>query len=242
MPDYASIRDMVSHRVTFEFDSGAKIVGDVAACAPVDGPVEYAVLSKAQYPHLKSRVLARFEELPVVPRTARRASPSPKVRSGTSRWRRKRWRATVVCTPWSTDACRGWVIAPRPSTRRDGWGWRGGCAIAGTARWKCWPRAVSPIKLLIEYLRRGPWGGAANVGPLLDDGRHPSAPGTATQILDEELEIGLTALGQHFHRAVPAIAHPPRQSQPSRLVDGRGAITHPLHASVDHGVQTTVAR
>lgn len=67
MPDYASIRDMVSHRVTFEFDSGAKIIGYVASCAPVDGPVEYAVLSKAQILDSKSRVLARFEELPVVP-------------------------------------------------------------------------------------------------------------------------------------------------------------------------------
>ena len=67
MPDYASIRDMVSHRVTFEFDSGAKIVGYLAACAPVDGPVEYAVLSKAQILDAKDRVLARFEELPIVP-------------------------------------------------------------------------------------------------------------------------------------------------------------------------------
>jgi hypothetical protein len=67
MPDYASIRDMVSHRVTFEFDSGAKIVGYVAACAPVDGPVEYAVLSKAQILDSKDRVVARFDELPVVP-------------------------------------------------------------------------------------------------------------------------------------------------------------------------------
>jgi hypothetical protein len=67
MPDYTSIRDMVSHRVTFEFDSGARIVGYVASCAPVDGPVEYVVLSKAQILDSKSRVLARFEELPVVP-------------------------------------------------------------------------------------------------------------------------------------------------------------------------------
>lgn len=67
MSDYASIRDMVSHRVTFEFDSGAKIVGYIAACAPIEGPVEYAVLSKAQIIDSKNRVVARFEELPVVP-------------------------------------------------------------------------------------------------------------------------------------------------------------------------------
>ena len=31
---------------------------------------------------------------------------------------------------------------------------------------------------------------------------HPSAPRTAAQILEEELELGLAALGQHLHRAV----------------------------------------
>ncbi len=67
MPDYTAIRDMVSHRVTFEFDSGAKIVGTIAACAPATGPVEYVVLSKAQIIDSKDRVIARFEELPVVP-------------------------------------------------------------------------------------------------------------------------------------------------------------------------------
>ena len=67
MSDYATIRDMVSHRVTFEFDSGAKIVGYLAACAPTSGPVEYAILSKAQILDSKNRVVARFEELPVVP-------------------------------------------------------------------------------------------------------------------------------------------------------------------------------
>ena len=67
MSDYATIRDMVSHRVTFEFDSGAKIVGYLAACAPTEGAVEYAILSKAQIIDSKNRIVARFEELPVVP-------------------------------------------------------------------------------------------------------------------------------------------------------------------------------
>jgi hypothetical protein len=67
MPAYASLRDMVSHRVTFEYDSGAKIVGYIAACAPTEGPVEYVVLSKAQVLDSKGGVLARFEELPMVP-------------------------------------------------------------------------------------------------------------------------------------------------------------------------------
>lgn len=67
MRDYATIRDMVSHRVTFEFDSGAKIVGYVAACAPPHGGVEYVVLSKATIYDSKDQEVARFDELPVVP-------------------------------------------------------------------------------------------------------------------------------------------------------------------------------
>ena len=67
MSDYASIRDMVSHRVTFEFDSGAKVTGYIAACAPTEGPVEYVVLSKAEILDSKGRSVARFEELPLVP-------------------------------------------------------------------------------------------------------------------------------------------------------------------------------
>jgi hypothetical protein len=67
MSDYTAIRDMVSHRVTFEFDTGAKIVGTIAACAPTAGPVQYVVLSKAQVLDAKDQVIARFDELPIVP-------------------------------------------------------------------------------------------------------------------------------------------------------------------------------
>jgi hypothetical protein len=67
MPDYKKIRDMVSHRVTLEYDTGAKIVGYVASVAPTQGPVQYAVLSKVQVLDGANKVVARFEELPVVP-------------------------------------------------------------------------------------------------------------------------------------------------------------------------------
>jgi len=67
MPDYKKIRDMVSHRVTFEYDTGAKIVGYIASVAPTQGPVQYAVLSKVQVLDASNKVVARFEELPVVP-------------------------------------------------------------------------------------------------------------------------------------------------------------------------------
>jgi hypothetical protein len=67
MPDYKKIRDMVSHRVTLEYDTGAKIIGYVASVAPTQGPVQYAVLSKVQVLDSANKVVARFEELPVVP-------------------------------------------------------------------------------------------------------------------------------------------------------------------------------
>ena len=67
MPDYKKIREMVSHRVTFEYDTGAKIVGYIASVAPTQGPVQYAVLSKVQLVDANNNVVAKFEELPIVP-------------------------------------------------------------------------------------------------------------------------------------------------------------------------------
>ncbi len=67
MPDYKKIRDMISHRVTFEYDTGAKLVGYLASCAPGQGPVQYAVLSKVSVLDAAGNVLAKFDELPVVP-------------------------------------------------------------------------------------------------------------------------------------------------------------------------------
>ena len=67
MPDYKKLRDMVSHRVTFDFDTGAKIVGYIASCAPAHGPVQYVVLSKAQMIDSSNAIIAKYDELPVIP-------------------------------------------------------------------------------------------------------------------------------------------------------------------------------
>ena len=67
MPDYKKLRDMVSHRVTFEYDTGAKIVGYVASCAPPSGPVQFVVLSKVQVIDAANAVVAKYDELPLVP-------------------------------------------------------------------------------------------------------------------------------------------------------------------------------
>jgi hypothetical protein len=65
--DYKKLRDMVSHRVTFEFDSGAKVVGYIASCVPPSGPVQLLVLSKVQIVDGADNVLAKYEEYPLVP-------------------------------------------------------------------------------------------------------------------------------------------------------------------------------
>ena len=67
MPDYKKLRDMISHRVTLDYDTGAKVVGYLASVSPPQGPVQYAVLSKVQVVDAAGNVLAKFEELPLVP-------------------------------------------------------------------------------------------------------------------------------------------------------------------------------
>ena len=65
--DYKKLRDMVSHRVTFEYDSGSKVVGYVGSCLPASGPVQMLVLSKVQVFDGAKNVIARYDELPLVP-------------------------------------------------------------------------------------------------------------------------------------------------------------------------------
>ena len=65
--DYRKLRDMVSHRVTFEFDSGAKVVGTIGSCMPATGPVQMLVLSKVQVLDGGQKLLAKYDEYPLVP-------------------------------------------------------------------------------------------------------------------------------------------------------------------------------
>lgn len=39
---------MISHRITLEYDSGAKVVGMLASCQPSAGAVEFIVLHDAK--------------------------------------------------------------------------------------------------------------------------------------------------------------------------------------------------
>jgi recombinational DNA repair protein RecT len=65
--DYKKLRDMVSHRVTFEYDTGAQVVGYIASFTPAAGPVQMVVLSKVQVLDAGNNLLARYDELPIVP-------------------------------------------------------------------------------------------------------------------------------------------------------------------------------
>lgn len=67
MANHQSLRGMLSHRVTFTYDTGAQVVGTVMACAPLEGPVEFVVLAKVEVKGSGGKVLARFAELPLVP-------------------------------------------------------------------------------------------------------------------------------------------------------------------------------
>lgn len=67
MPDYSRLRDFVSHRVVIEYDTGARIVGYVAAVRPNDGPVQLVNLSRARVEDAAGNVLEEHDSLSVCP-------------------------------------------------------------------------------------------------------------------------------------------------------------------------------
>ena len=64
MPNYARLHELVSHRVTFEYDTGAKIVGYIAACKPATGPVQVVVMSRVDILDDKGRVIDTASKQP----------------------------------------------------------------------------------------------------------------------------------------------------------------------------------
>jgi hypothetical protein len=67
MPDYTKLHDLVSHRVNFEFDTGARIVGYLASCQPPNGPVQFVVVKKAELADSAGRVVHKADELTFCP-------------------------------------------------------------------------------------------------------------------------------------------------------------------------------
>ncbi len=67
MPNYAKLHDLISHRVTIEYDTGARVTGYLASCQPTSGQVEFVVLSDAKLIDSQGRVLRESGELTLCP-------------------------------------------------------------------------------------------------------------------------------------------------------------------------------
>lgn len=61
------LRDLVSHRVTFQFENGARLVGYVAACRPAQGPVLTMALTRVEIQDDQGKLIEQHRELVVVP-------------------------------------------------------------------------------------------------------------------------------------------------------------------------------
>jgi hypothetical protein len=58
MPDYSRIRDMISHRIVIEYDTGARIV---------EGDVQLVILSRARVEDSDGNVMEHHEVMTVCP-------------------------------------------------------------------------------------------------------------------------------------------------------------------------------
>jgi hypothetical protein len=67
VPDYTRLRDMVGHRLSFDYDTGARVIGYLATCRPATGPVQLVVLSRAEIHEAGGPMLERRDELILVP-------------------------------------------------------------------------------------------------------------------------------------------------------------------------------
>lgn len=67
MPDYKKLHDLISHRVTFEYDTGARLTGYLASCQPSSGPVEFVVLSDAKMYDSAGKMVRETGELTFCP-------------------------------------------------------------------------------------------------------------------------------------------------------------------------------
>jgi hypothetical protein len=67
MPNYGRLKELVSHRVTFEYDTGARIVGYIAACKPGNGPVQLVQMSRVDIFDDKGKLMEHHDEFSFVP-------------------------------------------------------------------------------------------------------------------------------------------------------------------------------
>ena len=67
MPDYTKLRDLVSHRVELEYDSGARVVGYLASCQPNEGEVQLLSLNKVEFLDSTGQVMSAQDSATLVP-------------------------------------------------------------------------------------------------------------------------------------------------------------------------------
>lgn len=67
MPQYEKLRDFVSHRITVDYDTGARLVGYVTACKPATGPVQLVTMTRVDILDSTGRVLEHHENFSLVP-------------------------------------------------------------------------------------------------------------------------------------------------------------------------------
>ena len=67
MPQYQKLRDYVSHRMTFDFDTGARVVGYITSAKPAAGPVQVLNMTKVDILDSTGRVLEHHESYTLVP-------------------------------------------------------------------------------------------------------------------------------------------------------------------------------
>lgn len=62
-----SLRDLVSHRVTFEFENGCQLTGYVSTVRPTTGDVLTMALSRVEIADASGEVFERHREMVLVP-------------------------------------------------------------------------------------------------------------------------------------------------------------------------------
>jgi small nuclear ribonucleoprotein (snRNP)-like protein len=67
MPDYSKLHDLISHRVTIEYDTGARVTGYLESCQPATGAVEFILLSEAKLVDSRGRVVKETGQLTLCP-------------------------------------------------------------------------------------------------------------------------------------------------------------------------------
>ena len=67
MPDYSKLRQLMSHRVCVEYDSGARIVGYLGGCRPGEGPVQFVTLTRVEMYDADGKLVEQHDELSMCP-------------------------------------------------------------------------------------------------------------------------------------------------------------------------------